>query len=107
MALSLRGHHADTLIVPMSLIWDAYQAEILGGLADAGEDVLHVLLETDVRVLWEQLEARAPVAANPETSEPAREWTMSRVEAAVAGSAAGSLTRGPVRHVRAGYRTQP
>ena len=32
-ALSLRRHHADTLIVPMSLIRDAYRAEILGGLA--------------------------------------------------------------------------
>ena len=30
-ALSLRRHHADTLIVPMSLIRDAYRAEILGG----------------------------------------------------------------------------
>jgi hypothetical protein len=35
-ALSLRRHHAETLIVPMSLIRDAYRAEILGGLADAG-----------------------------------------------------------------------
>jgi hypothetical protein len=35
-ALSLRRHHADTLIVPMSLIRDAYRAEILGGLADTG-----------------------------------------------------------------------
>ena len=33
-ALSLRRHHADTLIVPMSLIRDAYRAQILGGLAD-------------------------------------------------------------------------
>jgi hypothetical protein len=31
---SLRRHHADTLIVPMSLIRDAYRAQILGGLAD-------------------------------------------------------------------------
>ena len=31
-ALSLRRHHADTLIVPMSLIRDAYRAEILGDL---------------------------------------------------------------------------
>jgi hypothetical protein len=29
---------ADTLIVRMSLIRDAYRAEILGGLADAGEE---------------------------------------------------------------------
>lgn len=30
-AVSLRRHHADTLIVPMTLIRDAYRAEILGG----------------------------------------------------------------------------
>ena len=48
-ALSLRKHHAETLIVPMSLIHDAYRVEILGGLADAGEDVLHVFLEANRR----------------------------------------------------------
>jgi hypothetical protein len=37
-ALSLRRYHADTLIVPMSLIRDAYRSEILGGLADAGAE---------------------------------------------------------------------
>jgi hypothetical protein len=31
---SLRRHHAERLIVLMSLIRDAYRAEILGGLAD-------------------------------------------------------------------------
>jgi hypothetical protein len=55
-ALSLRRHHADTLIVPMSLIRDAYRTEILGGLADAGEDVLHVFLEADAGVLRERLQ---------------------------------------------------
>ena len=57
-ALSLRRHHAETLIVPMSLIRDAYRAEILGALADAGEDVLHVFLELDDGVLRERLNAR-------------------------------------------------
>src|SRR5258707_15233213 len=56
-ALSLRRHHGETLIVPMSLIRDAYRAEILGGLADAGEEVLHVFLEVDARVLREPLNA--------------------------------------------------
>jgi hypothetical protein len=46
------------LIVPMSLIRDAYRAEIFGGLADAGEEVLHVFLEADVGVLRERLNAR-------------------------------------------------
>jgi gluconate kinase len=57
-ALSLRRHHADTLIVPMSLIRDAYRTEIIGGLADAGEDVLHVFLDADAGVLRERLNAR-------------------------------------------------
>jgi broad-specificity NMP kinase len=57
-ALSLRRHHADTLIVPMSLIRDAYRAEILGGLAGAGEEVLHVFLKADAGVLRERLNAR-------------------------------------------------
>ena len=56
--MSLRRHHADTLIVPMSLIRDAYRAEILGGLADAGKEVLHVFLEVDADVLRERLDAR-------------------------------------------------
>jgi hypothetical protein len=56
-ALSLRRHHADTLIVPMSLIRNAYRAEFLGGLAGAGEDVLHVFLAADADVLRERLPA--------------------------------------------------
>jgi predicted kinase len=81
-ALSLRRHHADTLIVRMSLIRDAYRAEILGGLADAGEEVLHVFLETDPRVLRERLDAR-----NPGANQSAREWALIRVDAAVAAAA--------------------
>jgi hypothetical protein len=50
-ALSLRRHHANTLIVPMSLIRDAYREETLGGLAEAGEEVLHVFLEADAGAL--------------------------------------------------------
>jgi predicted kinase len=86
-ALSLRRHHADTLIVPMSLIRDAYRAEILGGLADAGEEVLHVFLEADAGVLGERLRARAPVPLNPATNQSALEWAMSRVAAAIVAAA--------------------
>jgi hypothetical protein len=65
-ALSLRRHHAQTLIVPMSLIRDAYRSEILAGLADAGEEVLHVFLEVDADVLRERLNARV--------THPGTEW---------------------------------
>jgi len=93
-ALSLRRHHADTLIVPMSLIRDAYRAEILGGLADAGEEVLHVFLEADAAVLRERINARVGIPGNPEANQSAREWALSRVDAAIAAAArqpAGTL----------------
>jgi hypothetical protein len=50
----------------MSLIRDAYRAQILGGLADAGEKILHVFLAADASVLRERLNARV--------TQPGREW---------------------------------
>jgi predicted kinase len=82
-ALSLRRHHADTLIVPMSLVRDAYRAEILGGLADAGEDVLHVFLEADLAVLKERLRARTAAPGDAAASgQSAFEWAVSRIDPA-------------------------
>jgi predicted component of type VI protein secretion system len=57
-AVSLLRHHARTLIVPMSLIRDDYRTEILGGLAGADEEVLHVFLEVDAGLLRQRLNAR-------------------------------------------------
>jgi len=93
-ALSLRRHHADTLIVPMSLIRDAYRAEILGGLADAGEQVLHVFLEVDAGVLRERLNARVTDPKYTDWEQAARELGMTGVDEMVAAAArqpAGTL----------------
>jgi AAA domain len=76
-ALSLRKHHADTLIVPMSLIRDAYRTEILGALAGAGEEVLPVFLEADASVLRERLNARV--------TRPGREWEQTARELGMTG----------------------
>jgi gluconate kinase len=76
-ALSLRRHHADTLIVPMSLIRDAYRTEILGGLADAGEEVLHVFLELDADVLRARLNARV--------TRPGWQWEWTAWELGMTG----------------------
>lgn len=76
-ALSLRSHHAETLIVPMSLIRDAYRIEILGALADAGEDVLHVFLEADADALHERLNARV--------THPGKDWDQVAREAGMTG----------------------
>jgi gluconate kinase len=70
-ALSLRRHHASTLIVPMSLICDAYRDEILGGLTEAGEEVLDVFLEADAGVLRQRLDARVAAVENPRANQPA------------------------------------
>jgi predicted kinase len=87
-ALSLRRHHAETLIVPMSLIRDAYRAEILGGLADAGEEVLHVFLEAGADVLRERLNARARVNhPDGDWEQTAREFGMTGVDEIVAAAA--------------------
>jgi predicted kinase len=87
-ALSLRRYHADTLIVPMSLIRDAYRAEILGGLAGAGEQVLHVFLEADIGVLRERLNARVDMTGDtPEAIQSARQWALSRIDAAIVAAA--------------------
>jgi len=84
--LSLRRHHADTLIVPMSLIRDAYREEILGGLADAGETVLHVFLEVEAGALRERLDARDP-RPGKNWDEVAREAGMTGVDEIVAAAA--------------------
>jgi len=85
-ALSLRKHHAETLIVPMSLIRDAYRAEILGDLADAGEEILHVFLEADAGVLRERLNARV-THPDREWDQAARELGMTGVDEMVAAAA--------------------
>ena len=85
-ALSLRRHHAETLIVPMSLIRDAYRAEILDGLADADEEVLHVFLEADADVLRERLNARVTHPGR-EWDQAAREFGMTGVDEMVAAAA--------------------
>ena len=83
---SLRRHHADTLIVPMSLIRDAYRAQILGGLADGGEEVLHVFLEADAGALRERLNARMPEPGG-DWDQFAREVGMTSVDEIVAAAA--------------------
>jgi hypothetical protein len=93
-ALSLRRHHAETLIVPMSLIRDDYRAEILSGLADAGEQVLHVFLEVDAGVLRERLNARVTDPKYSEWDQTARELGMTGVDEMVTAAArqpAGTL----------------
>jgi hypothetical protein len=72
----------------VSLIRDAYRAEILGGLADAGAEVLHVFLEADAGVLRDRLNARTRVThPDKEWDQAAREFGMTGVDEMVAAAA--------------------
>jgi hypothetical protein len=71
----------------MSLIRDAYRAEILGGLADAGEEVRHVFLEADTGVLRARLNARVLIPGDPEANQAARGFGLDQVDAAVVAAA--------------------
>jgi hypothetical protein len=93
-ALSLRRHHADTLIVPMTLINDDYLTEILGGLAEAGEAVLHVFLSLDAEVLRQRITDRVLVPDDPKRDAEAREFCYRNMDRALAF--AGRLPAGTV-----------
>ncbi|MEU4373133.1 AAA family ATPase [Pseudonocardia alni] len=91
-SLSLRRHHAQTLVVPMSLIRDTYRAEILDGLADAGEEVLHVFLDAAPEVLRDRLRARTPPPGDHHPDGSALDWALSRLDPAAPGrQPAGTL----------------
>ena len=86
-ALSLRKHHTETLIVPMSLIRNGYRTEILGGLDIAGEEVLHVFLEMDADALRSRLNARVKDPDGPDWDQAARQFGMTSVDEMVEAAA--------------------
>jgi hypothetical protein len=77
----------------MSLIRDAYRDQILGGLADAGEQVLHVFLEVDAGVLRDRLNARVtrPGWTWDQTARQIGMTGVDEIVAAVARQPAGTL----------------
>ena len=86
-ALSLRRHHASTLIVPMTLINDDYLAEILGGLRAGGAEILHVFLDLDPAVLRQRITDRVLVPDNPEQDQQARDFCLGNLDRGIAAAA--------------------
>jgi hypothetical protein len=78
-ALSLRRHHAGTLIAPMTLINDDYLAEILGGLRAGGEEILHVFLDLDPAVLRQRITDRVLDPDDPARDQQARDFCLGNV----------------------------
>ncbi len=78
----------------MTLIRSAYRAEILGALADAGENVPHVFLDMDGGALRQPITSRVSHPDDPEAEQRARAFCLSHVDAALAAAArqpAGTL----------------
>jgi AAA domain len=86
-ALSLRKHHAGTLIAPMTLINGDYLAEILGGLRAGGAQVLHVFLDLDPAVLRQRITDRVLVPDDPEHDRQARDFCLRNLDRGVAAAA--------------------
>jgi hypothetical protein len=85
-ALSLRKHHAGTLIAPMTLINDGYLAEILGALRAQGEDILHVFLDLDPAVLRQRITERVLVPDDPGRDQQAREFGLRNADRGIAAA---------------------
>jgi adenylylsulfate kinase-like enzyme len=86
-ARALRRHHAETLIVPMSLLNDDYARQILGGLAERGEQILHVFLDIDAEVLRRRITDRVINPDNPERDQSAREFCLRNLDRGIAAAA--------------------
>ena len=71
----------------MSLIRDAYRAEILGGLADAGRGGPARLPGGGRRRAPGAGQCPRAIPVNPGANQSAREWAPSRVDAAIVAAA--------------------
>jgi hypothetical protein len=56
--LSVHRHHAQLLLVPMTLINPAYRDEVLGALHIAGVELLEVFLEVSAEELRRRIDSR-------------------------------------------------
>lgn len=82
-ALALRQHHAQTLIVPMTLINDAYRREILGGLSGRGEQTLHVFLDIEAEALRQRITDRVLDPRDAKRDQQAREFCLRNLDRGV------------------------
>ena len=85
-AVTLRRHHAETLIVPMTLINDAYARQILDGIEARGEEVIHVFLDLDSDVLRQRINDRILHPDNPQADQQAREFCLLNLDRGIAAA---------------------
>ncbi|MBB3019527.1 hypothetical protein FHR70_002592 [Microvirga lupini] len=75
----IRKHYSQDIIVPMTLVRPDYLDELIGGLIRRGEDVLHVFLTIDERVLRDRIE-RQTMSPDRRRNEQIRDWRLAQVD---------------------------
>ncbi|MFF4403723.1 NUDIX domain-containing protein [Streptomyces sp. NPDC001262] len=73
-AAALLAELGGVLVVPMTLLRQAYRDEIFGGLASRRIRVRHVLLAPEETILRSRIEGRVEFAHDPVRSEAVRQW---------------------------------
>ncbi|MCB8822805.1 AAA family ATPase [Microvirga rosea] len=79
----IRKHYRQDIIVPMTLVRPDYLDELLGGLRQRGEDVLHVFLTVDERTLRQRIE-RQTMSPDHTRNEQIRDWRLAQVDRCLA-----------------------
>ena len=82
--LSVHHHHADLLLVPMTLIDETYRREVLGPLRGGGDDFLEVFLEVPEEELARRIQGRVLFARDPARDSDARAFCLSKIHEASA-----------------------
>jgi AAA domain len=82
--LEVRRLYDATLIIPMTLVNPVYLTEILGGLAEHGEQVAHVYLDVAEPVLRDRITAQVLDQDNPANDEQVRQWRLAQVDRCLA-----------------------
>lgn len=83
--LSFQRHHANLLLVPMTLINPAYRREVLGALRAADVELLEVFLDVPADELRRRIEHRV-LFDDPIRDVDAREFCLSMLEEGVAAA---------------------
>ena len=77
--LSVHRHHAQLLLVPMTLINPAYRDEVLGALDTAGVKLLEVFLDVSTEELRRRIDSRVLYPNDPVRDADARNWCLSQI----------------------------
>jgi len=82
--LSVHRHHADLLLVPMTLINETYRREVLGPLRGVGVAFLEVFLEVSAEELTRRIQGRVLLDGDPARDADARAFCLSKIHEAIA-----------------------